>query len=450
MDPSQTLKPGTVRARLLALLYVVAAGATLVAATGGATEMPPLHIVLVFGVLFVAAENTFVLLPSETSVSPSLMVVMAAITALDGQGTVMGAAAVSVCGGVVFGLLKDRRFRLVAFNCAQYVIAGTGAALAYEALRPSAFAVAIAGAGVVFAAVNAGLILLAIMIEYRRGAGDVWTDMWPALPNYLAFGVLGVLTGAFYASMGALALVLLLTPILVARATFSAVLELRHSREATIRVFLRAIEMKDAYTAAHTERVCTYSAYIGGQLRFSRARLEQLRQAALMHDIGKLAVPKHLLNKPARLTEEEFATVQRHAHVCIDILELVDFMKPMVAAAAGHHARFDGGGYGGTGEYPLEAYIVAVADAYDAMTSTRSYRRALPQEVAFAELRAKAGTQFHPECVDALIAAIEARGEKHGAGHEAGPAAFAVPPPVAGLGSAGLGDLDTAAVGERR
>src|SRR5207248_6263880 len=88
-----------------------------------------------------------------------------------------------------------------------------------------------------------------------------------------------------------------------------------------------------------------------------------------------------------------------------------------------------------------EAHIVAVADAFDAMTSTRSYRRALSQEVAFAELQDKAGTQFNPDCVEALIRAIERRGERYGMGHEEAPVEFEVPPPVAGVGSAGLGDL---------
>jgi HD-GYP domain-containing protein (c-di-GMP phosphodiesterase class II) len=162
-----------------------------------------------------------------------------------------------------------------------------------------------------------------------------------------------------------------------------------------------------------------------------------------MHDIGKLAVPKHLLNKPGKLTDDEFERVQRHAHVCIDILGLVDFLQPMTAAAAGHHARYDGGGYGGPeGERPLEAYIVAVADAFDAMTSTRSYRRALPMEVAFEELRNKSGSQFHPDCVDALIGALEDRGEKVGLGYEDDAVEFDVAPPVAGVGSAGLGDRE--------
>jgi hypothetical protein len=91
---------------------------------------------------------------------------------------------------------------------------------------------------------------------------------------------------------------------------------------------------------------------------------------------------------------------------------------------------------------PIETRIIAVADAFDAMTSTRAYRRALTQEVAFAELRDKAGTQFEPRCVEALINVIERRGEFYGAGHETDVADFAVPPPEAGTGSAGLGDLE--------
>jgi HD-GYP domain-containing protein (c-di-GMP phosphodiesterase class II) len=157
--------------------------------------------------------------------------------------------------------------------------------------------------------------------------------------------------------------------------------------------------------------------------------------------VGKLAVPKSLLTKPGKLNDEEFRQVQRHVSVCVDILAKVDFLRPMTAAAAGHHARYDGQGYGATGEVPLEGSIVAVADAFDAMTSTRAYRQALEQEVAFDELRAQAGSQLHPDCVEALIKALERRRERHGAGYEIDLVAYETVPPVTGTGSAGLGDL---------
>ena len=144
------------------------------------------------------------------------------------------------------------------------------------------------------------------------------------------------------------------------------------------------------------------------------ARLERLRFAALMHDIGKLVVPNQLLNKPGRLTAEEFAQVRIHEKVSVQMLTHIDFLRPIAAAAHSDNTRFDPD----DPDHPIEPYIVMIADAYDAMTSTRAYRKALSQDVAFQELRDKAGVQFHPECVEALIRALEAKGEHHGAGFE--------------------------------
>jgi hypothetical protein len=368
-------------------------------------------------------------------------VVWAASAAFDDRGLVLGAAVVGCCSGLTVSTLRERRFAALAVNCSQYALSGVAAAWAYEvsdAVPWTVLRVLLTGAA--FGVVNVGLVLPATVVLSGTSARRVWGDMRPALPNYLAFGLLGTFVGQLYSSLGPLAVLLLLAPVVIARQTFSSFLELTEAHEATIRVFLRAIEAKDTYTARHTERVCRYSLLMGERLGFSHQRLEHLRQSALMHDIGKLAVPKHLLNKPGKLTDAEFERVQRHAHVCIDILGLVDFLRPMTAAASGHHARYDGGGYGGTGERPLEAYIVAVADAFDAMTSTRSYRRALPMEVAFEELLGKSGSQFHPACVEALIGAITERGERHGLGHEEDAVEFDVAPPVTGVGSAGLGD----------
>jgi HD-GYP domain-containing protein (c-di-GMP phosphodiesterase class II) len=431
---------GTGRSRLLVPLYAALGLATVVACAVLAARSgtwPAVVPVVLFGVLMVWAENNDVRLSSDTHVSPSLMIVMAAIAAFDGKGTYFGAAAVGVCGGFVLDLVRRRKVGLIILNCAQFCLASVAAAAMYEVWEPIHVVLAIIAATIAFAAVNVAFILPAVVLEYRVTPRQVWADMAPAMPSYFAFAVLGVLVGVLYSSLGGVAVALLMTPVMIARAAFSSYMELVHAREATIKVFLRAIAAKDRYTALHTERVCRYSVYIGEKLGFSHSRLEHLRQAALMHDIGKLAVPGHLLNKPSKLTDDEFRLVQRHAHVCIDILERVDFLKPMIAAASGHHARYDGGGYGGVAEHPIEAYIVAVADAYDAMTSTRSYRRALPQEVAFEELRSKAGTQFHPE----------ERHEEHGLGHEIDAVQFEVPPPVVGTGSAGLGDLVPSAAG---
>jgi len=390
----------------------------------------------------VLAENFAADLPT-TKVSPSFMVVMASIAAFH-HGTVFGAAVVGACGGLVFANFSERRFGVVIYNCSQYSLAAVAAAASYravEAMPNVAIGVPVAVAAVAFAVVNTGLVFAFTVLLRGAEPDDVLGDIFPALPNYFAFGVLGTLVGLLYDQLGPPVPVLLGAPLAIARAVFSSYLELKEAHEATIKVLLRAIEAKDPYTAGHTQRVARYSQYIGEELRFSPTRMERLRQAALVHDVGKLAVPKKLLSKPGKLNDEEFRQVQRHVSVCIDILARVDFLRPMTAAAAGHHARYDGQGYGGTGEVPLEACIVAVADAFDAMTSTRAYRQALTQEVAFAELRDKAGTQLHPRCVKALITALERRRERHGDGYEIDLVAYATAPPVTGTGSAGLGDL---------
>jgi HD-GYP domain-containing protein (c-di-GMP phosphodiesterase class II) len=210
----------------------------------------------------------------------------------------------------------------------------------------------------------------------------------------------------------------------------------RDGYEATLEMLVRALEIKDRYTAGHAQRVALYAGYIGEELGFPPARLERLRYAALMHDIGKLAVPNHLLNKPGRLTPDEFERVRRHEAASVEMLSRIDFLRCVAPSACSEHTRFDPDGE----DRPIDPYIVAVADAYDAMTSTRAYRRALPQHVAFAELHAQAGRQFHPACVDALVNALRTRTEVHGLGYE--PAHVEWPDaPRVGVGSAGLGDL---------
>jgi HD-GYP domain-containing protein (c-di-GMP phosphodiesterase class II) len=193
---------------------------------------------------------------------------------------------------------------------------------------------------------------------------------------------------------------------------------LREAQDSTLRGFVKALEAKDLYTRGHTERVAYFSEMIGTEMGFNGTRLERLRWAALIHDVGKLAVPRDLIRKRARLSGDEYEQMQEHVHLVEDLLAEVDFLQPMVEIAAHHHAHFDGNGYHGGHEHSgtpsLEARILAVADSFDAMTSTRSYRVALSQDYAFAELRRHAGTQFDPEVVEALIGFIESRGERYG------------------------------------
>jgi HD-GYP domain-containing protein (c-di-GMP phosphodiesterase class II) len=426
-----------------------ASAATVVGGAAATRGAPSWLVVVVFGAVVTLAENFEVLIHRGTSLTPSFMLTMASIAVLGPRpSTAVGAAIVGACAGLFLPHLKARDIGIVAFNCGQFALSSFAAATVYVALSPSGGwdrVIAATLAAVAYGIVNVSFVLPYVARRNNERIDVIWADMRTALPNYLAWGLLGLLVGLVCAELGALAIVLLAVPLLIGRWTFRSFTRVKESQDASMQLFIRLIEAKDAYTAGHTARVAKYSRYIGEELRLDPRRIEHLEQSARMHDIGKLAVPSRLLNKPGKLTPEEWEVVQAHNAAGIDILAKVDFMRTMAVVASDEHGRFDSGTDAATpAELVLEAHIVAVADAFDAMTSTRSYRRALAQDVAYGELRSNAGTQFNPECVEALIAALDRRDERCGDGYEQDVHEFAVPPPSVGVGSAGLGDLEIA------
>lgn len=177
----------------------------------------------------------------------------------------------------------------------------------------------------------------------------------------------------------------------------------------TVTALSALVESKDDYTEGHCQRIAELSLALGLRLGLPPERLEVLTYAAILHDIGKVAVPDAILLKPGPLTPEEFAVMKEHATVGRRVLESIDLFAEVAQVVEQHHERYDGTGYprGLRGEeILLEARILAVADAFDAMTSTRPYRRALPRDQAVAELRRGAGAQFDPRVVEAFVADI--------------------------------------------
>lgn len=173
----------------------------------------------------------------------------------------------------------------------------------------------------------------------------------------------------------------------------------------TVTVLAEAVEKRDPYTGGHVRRVVLYSLLLGNEMGLSREELEKLRIAAALHDVGKIAVPDRVLRKPAPLDEEEQTMMQRHTVDGADIVGRVPDLREVLPGVRSHHERLDGKGYPDglrDGEIPREARIIAVADTYDAMTSSRPYRDALPHEVAVAEIRSGSGSQFGPEVVAAF------------------------------------------------
>jgi diguanylate cyclase (GGDEF)-like protein/putative nucleotidyltransferase with HDIG domain len=290
-------------------------------------------------------------------------------------------------------------------------------------------------AGAAYFAVNTGLISLALAAEGRERWWRVWHErfLWLA-PHYLVYGFIGGVIAIGYHAAGLYALAVFAVPLLLMRKTQEAYLshtrrsaqKLRQAAEtihtqnvsleqanrllkerstAAMESLSATVDARDAYTAGHSRRVQQLALAIGRELGLSQAELDLLGHAALFHDIGKLAIPDSILLKPASLTEEEWALMQRHADEGARIIDRLGFLGDAVPAIRHHHERFDGTGYPDRlrhEEIPLGARIIHVADALDSMLTTRIYRAARPLEEALAELRGAAGTQFCPRCVAAL------------------------------------------------
>jgi putative nucleotidyltransferase with HDIG domain len=178
----------------------------------------------------------------------------------------------------------------------------------------------------------------------------------------------------------------------------------------TIRSLAEAIDAKDSYTRGHSDRVAEYAEALARRLKLKEDMLSAIRCAGYLHDTGKIGIPDAILLKPGKLNDDEYCQIMKHPILSHKIIEPVEFpydVKPLVRH---HHERMDGSGYpdGLTGnDIPLGARIIGIADAYEAMTSDRPYRKALTQSDAIAELKRCAGTQFDADLVEAFIEVLK-------------------------------------------
>ena len=197
--------------------------------------------------------------------------------------------------------------------------------------------------------------------------------------------------------------------------------DLQATFQQTIESLARTIDKMDRYTAGHSERVAEYASALARWLGLPEDQVEVVRQAALMHDIGKVGCVMNL-NKPGKLTQAEYEIFKKHPTYGRDILDPIKFLEPVIPGVHLHHERWDGRGYPlglAAQEIPLIARIIAVADTYDAMTSDRAYRRAVPHEVTVNEITRCSGSQFDPDVAGEFTGKIDDfRDEKRDGGEE--------------------------------
>ncbi|QGV78658.1 HD-GYP domain-containing protein [Streptomyces ficellus] len=263
----------------------------------------------------------------------------------------------------------------------------------------------------VVTALDGGILAAAEPVPARTA----WRGLLPrSLAPHLVHGLAGLMMAVLWRSpYGWPAALFVLLPMYISCWMYAQYHRERAAHQATVRALVQAVDIKDAYTRGHSERVGRASVLIARELGMDESRLDVIRFAGILHDVGKLGVPTRVLRKDGPLTREERRVIELHPEYGHEIVRGIGFLGEARAAILHHHERMDGSGYpyGLSGDrIPETARVVAVADAFDAMTSTRSYRRARPVPVAVAELERCAGRQFDPRMVRALVRALDRYG----------------------------------------
>ena len=328
-------------------------------------------------------------------------------------------AALSVFAQCRIRVLKAFTLVQISFNVANTLTSTMLATLTFAGmvrLRVE-LAPALSIAAVVYFLANS--IPVAFIIGWSKGEAPVhfWLREFPwYLPFYLVGGLLAVIADFISIYFGWTTSLLLIPMVYTIYRAYQGQMTMIHNRQQhleetealhlrTIEGLAMAIEAKDQGTHDHLLRVRVYVSEIGKALGLDELELKALHTASFLHDIGKLAVPEHILNKPGKLTPEEFDKIKIHPVVGADILERVRFPYPVVPIVRSHHEAWDGSGYpdGLKGEeIPIGARILTAVDCFDALASDRPYRKALPLDKVMAMLREKAGTQFDPRVIEIL------------------------------------------------
>ncbi len=429
------LQPAVQRRLKVAVPYFTM-GAVVIGVSALFSDMPDWRIWVLFAGLFVLLELFTVEVNDRLFHSSSIMVVMTAgvIFAMEpGSDATFAMALMAALGALVFDDIKQRRWFQPMANFGQLAVSGAAAGLVLDLLLGGIadpvpadlllVALASSAAALVYAGINNFLVRRAVQTVYPYDRLQPWSHLGALFVGQFAMGLIGGLFGGAYMIADRPAILVLIIGVYgIGHMSLYAYSQLRISHHSAIKGFVKTLEAKDMYTRGHTERVAYFAEMICEEYGFSGTQIEEIKWAALIHDLGKLAVPTELIRKRGRLDDEEYAQMKQHAHLVEEILAEVDFLQPMVEIASGHHSHYDGNGYGGRGhtegETPsLETCIVAVADAFDAMTSARSYRMALSQRYALGELRKHSGAQFHPDVVDMFEKALKRSGRRWGAPH---------------------------------
>ena len=263
---------------------------------------------------------------------------------------------------------------------------------------------------------NYVILNVLFVLDKQISIGEAADTVRSLLPNVLFAMPLGVLIALlFIMENGHWLAILMLFPLLLARYAWALYLESQVQHMKLIHAFVSAMEAKDTYTEGHSRRVETFAVQIANALKLPKEKVKEIQIAALLHDIGKIGIEDMILRKPARLTEEERRRIEEHPTIGVSIVEKVGLSEEVKEMIRHHHERYDGAGYPDKLDHTavsFEAYILGVADAFDAMTSDRPYRAGMSEEKAISILVEESGKQFHPAIVEAFLKIIDSQKEQ--------------------------------------
>jgi len=394
------------------VLAVIASGMAAVSAAVAFGSLPTVERWWLAGLFFAA---TAVAQIRPVHIGPKLKVTVEDAATYAAALTLHPLAALLVAaGGTFLGLRFTRRATWYnrAFN-ASVVTLGTGAAaLTYALLRQDPDIDFLAATAAAFAklGVESALVEIAIALQLRRSPFlNWWQTNRSDMPHHVALYLLGLLA-ATALDGHPWALVLFLAPVAVVYVALRDVSRLREQTRTAILELADMIDLRDHYTHGHSQRVAEYAERIARELGFSAAQRELVREAARVHDIGKIGTADQFLLKAGPLSPEERGEMRRHAELGYKLLRRIPEFWAGAELVYAHHERPDGRGYprGLHGdEVPFESAVISVADAYDAMTTDRPYRKAMGWDSARREFEAGRGTQWDARVVDVFIGMVE-------------------------------------------
>ncbi|MBU1672647.1 MAG: HD domain-containing protein [Actinobacteria bacterium] len=416
----------------LAVLLVLTAGVYVL--LGFTYQKQNWWAVVLLGILFLASE--YFALPMKPGGRISLAW-LPLVMAMMVSGAV-GCAVVALFGLPVFYMEQgEYGLRRLLYNAAMLSFsAGAaalvfwntgGARLTYELTSPKAATMSMniprlllpwILATIVFYALNTTLATMVLTPEGERLTRFWVRKMLPKGPSFLLYSAIGFLAAVVYVRLEYAAVVLLFAPLLAVRVVYTRYSTMRDVCDDTTLAIMEAVESGGMFSEGHSNGVSDYAVAIAEEMNFTEEDVHYIRQAALLHDVGRLSLALEVINKPGRLTPEEYEEVRKHPLVAAGIVGREKSFAPVAPTIRHHHEMFDGSGYpdGLSGEtIPVGARILAIADAFDAMRRETTYREPLSPHGAASEVVRAKGIQFDPEVVDAFSKVVIARGLWSGA-----------------------------------